>query len=659
MKLEDKHTNEGCFSSSKLNSCCSHSSTSTESRPTVRGTRKAEVGEVMENIISEIEGEEFFVGEELQNVDALVQWTIEELTFTQKQASKSNNLAYNYVHRLLSSQFPNLEIDVYGSVSTGLFLNGKSDLDILLNFEKVTQSDCSMLRYYPNIPVPYNEHIQNADLLLKNCYYQSWNKLATHLYIQNNDILYEKIEKREIITILSSVQNLFYARQNSQNVPHQTRSPSMTRETSHAKTLSPMAMADDSVIGDKGRKKRSSYIPASKWSSFSISEEPQNPVLIQEIKLIQSNVPVLKLKLNMNQVVLDVDVSVLTPEHSGLQARDFILSTQRNFPQFKPLCMFLKLLLQKFNFNDTYTGGVGSYALSLLILFMLNVLEAEEQCSSRDDDFYGYSEYLSFDEVKSSSPRRAASFFSDVSCLPFSNSKPTARRIYKPIFNESAQVNYLDDEIHVLENSKKLTLLKKFYKHHKDVSSKNLGLLVMCFFKLFCLPSDGGLELSSVCVDPKKGKLCPVEGGQNLSIKDPVAVNHCIGEGSFEFYKVQGLFSDFAANISKLSACFGEKAQALNKKALTNQKKYDIKGMSQKLEAVQHRRASRLRANYEKFMAGMQQRREIMSCPAYKGVFENVIQRATVRDRVKQQKRGGAGSGPILSINQSSQGLET
>ncbi len=43
------------------------------------------------------------------------------------------------------------------------------------------------------------------------------------------------------------------------------------------------------------------------------------------------------------------------------------------YPQFTPLCLFLKCFLQQRKLSETFTGGVGSYLLSVMVLIFLKV----------------------------------------------------------------------------------------------------------------------------------------------------------------------------------------------------------------------------------------------------------------------------------------------
>ena len=59
-----------------------------------------------------------------------------------------------------------------------------------------------------------------------------------------------------------------------------------------------------------------------------------------------------------------------TPElpHCGLESTESLKAWLKFFPILEKAIILLKLLLKKVNLNKTFEGGIGSYALSLLVI---------------------------------------------------------------------------------------------------------------------------------------------------------------------------------------------------------------------------------------------------------------------------------------------------
>ena len=65
-------------------------------------------------------------------------------------------------------------------------------------------------------------------------------------------------------------------------------------------------------------------------------------------------------------------VDVCRDQTTGLSAAQYVSTMAVKFPAFRPLLLFLKYFLFCRKLNDTYTGGVGSYLLQLLVLSHLH-----------------------------------------------------------------------------------------------------------------------------------------------------------------------------------------------------------------------------------------------------------------------------------------------
>jgi len=65
-------------------------------------------------------------------------------------------------------------------------------------------------------------------------------------------------------------------------------------------------------------------------------------------------------------VDLDTDDSIV------LKCKDFVKARIKDNPALQPVCLVLKKMLKKFDLNQPYTGGLGSYSLFLMLLFVSN-----------------------------------------------------------------------------------------------------------------------------------------------------------------------------------------------------------------------------------------------------------------------------------------------
>ena len=70
-------------------------------------------------------------------------------------------------------------------------------------------------------------------------------------------------------------------------------------------------------------------------------------------------------------------VDVCQDQTVGLEAAQYITQMSVKFPAFRPLLLFLKYYLHVRRLNDTYSGGVGSYLLQLMLLSHLHFHPAQ------------------------------------------------------------------------------------------------------------------------------------------------------------------------------------------------------------------------------------------------------------------------------------------
>mmetsp|Transcript_8267 Transcript_8267/g.10271 ORF Transcript_8267/g.10271 Transcript_8267/m.10271 type:complete len:479 (-) Transcript_8267:11-1447(-) len=89
---------------------------------------------------------------------------------------------------------------------------------------------------------------------------------------------------------------------------------------------------------------------------------------ISWLEIIETaKVPVMKVRSQASGLRADVVFS----QPDGLQSSKFIRSKVKEYPQMKPLLLFLKYFLLQRGLHETYTGGMGSYLLCNVVLHFL------------------------------------------------------------------------------------------------------------------------------------------------------------------------------------------------------------------------------------------------------------------------------------------------
>ncbi|CAM9478334.1 unnamed protein product, partial [Phaeothamnion confervicola] len=93
-------------------------------------------------------------------------------------------------------------------------------------------------------------------------------------------------------------------------------------------------------------------------------------ITVQKV-LLTSRVPIIKAVATFGGFHFALDLSIDGPGHSGLATTAFVRYAAAHLPDLAPLTLVLKHFLQRRRLNDPYRGGVGSYALVLMVTFLL------------------------------------------------------------------------------------------------------------------------------------------------------------------------------------------------------------------------------------------------------------------------------------------------
>ncbi|KAJ7300053.1 hypothetical protein O6H91_Y086900 [Diphasiastrum complanatum] len=92
--------------------------------------------------------------------------------------------------------------------------------------------------------------------------------------------------------------------------------------------------------------------------------------MVKNLQVIgKARVPIIKFVEVRSKIAFDISFDV----PNGPDAAEFIKEAIAALPPLKPLCMVLKMFLQQRELNEVYTGGLGSYALLVMLLTHLQM----------------------------------------------------------------------------------------------------------------------------------------------------------------------------------------------------------------------------------------------------------------------------------------------
>ncbi|KAM3343346.1 terminal nucleotidyltransferase 4B [Capsicum galapagoense] len=81
----------------------------------------------------------------------------------------------------------------------------------------------------------------------------------------------------------------------------------------------------------------------------------------------KARVPIIKFVEKKSGISFDISFDL----DNGPKAAEFIKDAMSSWPPLRPLCLILKVFLQQRELNEVYTGGIGSYALLVMLIAML------------------------------------------------------------------------------------------------------------------------------------------------------------------------------------------------------------------------------------------------------------------------------------------------
>jgi len=97
-----------------------------------------------------------------------------------------------------------------------------------------------------------------------------------------------------------------------------------------------------------------------------------------DVRIIRNtSVPVLKITCSKSYLNKKVDISMYDPRHNGLLCVDLVKEYLALYPALRSMVLILKQFLYKLNLNDTYLGGLSSYGLILMIVYLFQTREMQ------------------------------------------------------------------------------------------------------------------------------------------------------------------------------------------------------------------------------------------------------------------------------------------
>ena len=84
-----------------------------------------------------------------------------------------------------------------------------------------------------------------------------------------------------------------------------------------------------------------------------------------KIKLVKANVPIIKSTCSITGINLDISIN----KENGIHAIEVVKKILKKYKILKPSVIILKILLKKFELNESSTGGMGSFLLFHLLYF--------------------------------------------------------------------------------------------------------------------------------------------------------------------------------------------------------------------------------------------------------------------------------------------------
>ncbi|KAE9039011.1 hypothetical protein PR001_g5461 [Phytophthora rubi] len=109
-------------------------------------------------------------------------------------------------------------------------------------------------------------------------------------------------------------------------------------------------------------------VPEGKAPLFKLAQCLEEKELVSYLEVIdKARIPIVKMVHKASDIHVDVSFNVA----GGLATGDLVKHYMRVYPSFRPLTLVLKYFMTQRGLNETYTGGVGSFLLQMMVVSFL------------------------------------------------------------------------------------------------------------------------------------------------------------------------------------------------------------------------------------------------------------------------------------------------
>lgn len=109
-------------------------------------------------------------------------------------------------------------------------------------------------------------------------------------------------------------------------------------------------------------------VPDGKAPLFELAQRLEEQDLVSYIEVIdKARIPIVKLVHKTSGIHIDVSFNIA----GGLATADLVKHYMRLFPAFRPLTLLLKYFLAQRGLNETFSGGIGSFLLQMMVISFL------------------------------------------------------------------------------------------------------------------------------------------------------------------------------------------------------------------------------------------------------------------------------------------------
>lgn len=228
------------------------------------------------------------------------------------------NWAVMRVTRALQVLWPRSRTNIFGSCATGLALP-TSDVDLVVSLPPVRNLE----------PIKEAGILEGRNGIKETCLQHAARYLANQDWVRNDSL---KTIENTAIPVINLVAE----------VPHDYISSNRNSSNSDAQKV----WASNAHLGHGGGPH--SDQPLSENKSLPLSSKLMKDDYI-DVKLIR------------------LDISFKSPSHTGLQTSELVGELTQQFPAIIPLALVLKQFLADRSLDDSYSGGLSSYCLVLLV----------------------------------------------------------------------------------------------------------------------------------------------------------------------------------------------------------------------------------------------------------------------------------------------------